>query len=120
MGGAITTHRSVNLLYLAFLLIVIFFTVQNDKTSITCDFQVRIHSFLERTNRREKIVAQTQDDLSKETNMLKKRVIKLIKRKRLREVQKLVKDEEIKSWSRDAQAKVFVLQYYCFFVINYL
>lgn len=48
--------------------------------------------------------------------MMKKRVIKLIKRKRLREVQKLVKDEKITSWSRDAQAKVFVLQYYCFFV----
>ncbi|KAM7472905.1 hypothetical protein LguiA_011088 [Lonicera macranthoides] len=68
--------------------------------------EVRIHSFLERTNQREKIVAQTQEDLSKETNMLKKRVIKLIKRKRLKEVQKLVKDEEIKSWSRDAQAKL--------------
>lgn len=72
------------------------------------NFQVRIHSFLEKTKKyhKGKIVTQAQEDLSKETEILRKRVRRLIKRKRIIEVQKLVKNEEIKSWGRDTQAKV--------------
>ncbi|XWS73124.1 hypothetical protein CRYUN_Cryun02cG0098400 [Craigia yunnanensis] len=53
----------------------------------------------------EKIIDEVQG-LSKEKELLRKRVNSLIRRRRLIEVQKLVKNEEIKPWGRDAQAKL--------------
>ncbi|KAK6942325.1 DNA-directed RNA polymerase, N-terminal [Dillenia turbinata] len=70
--------------------------------------QVRIHTFLEKTKNyhRKNAVAQNDEELNKEKMLLRKRVKSLIKRKRLLEVQKLVKHEENMSWSRDTQAKL--------------
>ncbi len=70
--------------------------------------QVRIHSFLEKTRnyQSKKIVADTEDGLHKEKEILRKRVNGLIRKRRLKEVQKLLKKEEFKPWGRDTQAKV--------------
>ncbi|XP_022158152.1 DNA-directed RNA polymerase 3, chloroplastic isoform X2 [Momordica charantia] len=69
--------------------------------------EVRIQSFLEkaRSNQRTKIPADAQC-LSKEKEILRKRVNGLIRRRRLKEVQKLLKKEEFKAWGRDTQAKL--------------
>lgn len=53
--------------------------------------------------------------MSKEKEILRKRVNSLIRRRRLIEVQKLIKNEEIKPWGRDAQAKVCSLLHTFFF-----
>ncbi|KAJ0089909.1 hypothetical protein Patl1_14511 [Pistacia atlantica] len=70
--------------------------------------EVRIHSFLEKTKsyKKKKIVADFQEVLSKEKEMLRKRVNGLIKKNMLIEVQKLLKNEETKPWGRDTQAKL--------------
>lgn len=70
--------------------------------------QVRIHSFLEKTKnyKRKKVIADTEDVLSKEKELLRKRVNSLIRSKRVMEAQKLLKHEETKPWGRDTQAKV--------------
>ncbi|XP_059635968.1 DNA-directed RNA polymerase 3, chloroplastic isoform X2 [Cornus florida] len=75
---------------------------------VAIEQEVRIHSFLEKSKKcqRKKIVAQTQEGSGKETEILRKRVQSLIRRQRVLEVQKLVKDEEIKPWGRDKQAKL--------------
>ncbi|OMO87102.1 DNA-directed RNA polymerase, phage-type, partial [Corchorus capsularis] len=69
--------------------------------------EVRIHNFLEKNkNYRKKKAADEVQGVSKEKEILKKRVNSLIRRRRLVEVQKLVKNEEIKPWGQDAQAKL--------------
>ncbi|KAM7252703.1 hypothetical protein ACFE04_008212 [Oxalis oulophora] len=70
--------------------------------------EVRINTFLERTKnfQGKKLVPNTQDDLNKEKEVLRKRVNSLIRRKKLTEVQKLVKTEEIEHWGRAVQAKL--------------
>ncbi|KAK2973046.1 hypothetical protein RJ640_016178, partial [Escallonia rubra] len=74
---------------------------------VAIEQEVRIHGILEKTKfQRKKVDDQAQEDMSKEAEILKRRVRSLIKRKRLIEVQKLVKIEEIKSWGRDTQAKL--------------
>lgn len=85
-------------------------------------FQVRIHNFLEKTKKFKKKNAMddAQESVSVEKNILRKRVNTLIKRKRLIEVQNLVKNEEMKPWGRDKQAKVcgpflLLLDYRIFF-----
>ena len=75
--------------------------------------QVRIHSFLEKTKmyQRKKIVAPTEESFRKDVEIRRKRVKSLIRRRKILEVQKLVKDEEIKPCGRDTQAKVCDQQY---------
>ncbi|KAK3031771.1 hypothetical protein RJ639_037068, partial [Escallonia herrerae] len=74
---------------------------------VAIEQEVRIHGILEITKfQRKKVDDQAQEDMSKEAEILKRRVRSLIKRKRLIEVQKLVKIEEIKSWGRDTRAKL--------------
>ncbi|KAH9806287.1 DNA-directed RNA polymerase 3 [Citrus sinensis] len=70
--------------------------------------EIRIHSFLEKTKnyKRKKIIADTEEVLSKEKELLRKRVNSLIKSKRVMEAQKLLKNEETKPWGRDTQAKL--------------
>ncbi|XP_050213879.1 DNA-directed RNA polymerase 3, chloroplastic [Mercurialis annua] len=70
--------------------------------------EVRIHSFLEKTKnfQRKTATCDAQENLGKEKEILRKRVNCLIKRKRLSDVQKLVKNEEMKPWGRDKQAKL--------------
>ncbi|KAF5725888.1 DNA/RNA polymerases superfamily protein isoform 1 [Tripterygium wilfordii] len=73
--------------------------------------EVRIHSFLEKTKDylKKNTIINSQDGLEKDKEMVRKRVksVKsLIKRKRLTEVQKLVKNDETKPWGRDTQAKL--------------
>lgn len=55
---------------------------------------------------RKKTSVADEDGLSKEKEILRKRVNGLIRRKRLVEVQKLLKKEDMKPWGRDTQAKV--------------
>ncbi|XP_047316621.1 DNA-directed RNA polymerase 3, chloroplastic [Impatiens glandulifera] len=70
--------------------------------------EVRIHSFLKKSlaSQQKKFVSQNPEDVNKDAVILKKRVKNLIKRKKTIEVQKLVKDEEVKPWGRDTQAKL--------------
>nr|XP_048336731.1 DNA-directed RNA polymerase 3, chloroplastic isoform X1 [Ziziphus jujuba var. spinosa] len=70
--------------------------------------EVRIHSFLEKTKnyQRKKTLAENDEGLSKEKEMLRKRINGLVRRKRLSEVQKLLRKEEFKPWGRDTQAKL--------------
>ncbi|KAG6599139.1 DNA-directed RNA polymerase 3, chloroplastic, partial [Cucurbita argyrosperma subsp. sororia] len=69
--------------------------------------EVRIQSLLEkaRSNQRTKVPGDAQCS-SKEKEVLRKRVNGLIRRRRLKEVQKLLKKEEFKAWGRDTQAKL--------------
>ncbi|XP_022999624.1 DNA-directed RNA polymerase 3, chloroplastic-like [Cucurbita maxima] len=69
--------------------------------------EIRIQSLLEkaRSNQRTKVPGDAQC-LSKEKEVLRKRVNGLIRRRRLKEVQKLLKKEEFKAWGRDTQAKL--------------
>lgn len=53
-----------------------------------------------------KILTQDEEDASKETEVLRKRVKSLMKKRRTNEVRKIVKNEDFKSWGRDTQAKV--------------
>lgn len=69
--------------------------------------EVRIHSFLEKTKNfeRHKTVGHSQEGL-REKEILRKRVKSFIRKKKIIEVQKLVKNEEITPWGRDTQAKL--------------
>ncbi|KAJ6958175.1 hypothetical protein D5086_032249 [Populus alba] len=70
--------------------------------------EVRIHNFLEKTKnyQRKKTMHEVQETMDKEKEVLRKRVNSLIRRKRLMEVQNLVKQDETKPWSRGTQAKL--------------
>lgn len=57
----------------------------------------------------QKAVAPTEEGFCQDAELLRKRIKSLIKKKRITEVQKLVKDEEIKPWGRDMQAKVVAI-----------
>ncbi|KAL4654438.1 hypothetical protein ACB092_01G378300 [Castanea dentata] len=75
---------------------------------VAIEQEVRIHSFLEKTknSQSKKIVADTEDGLHKEKQILRKRVNSLIRKRKLKEAQKLLKKEEFKPWGRDTQAKL--------------
>ncbi|KAL2482807.1 DNA-directed RNA polymerase 3 [Forsythia ovata] len=75
---------------------------------VAIEHEVRIHSFLEKSRKcqRRDIVDESQGISSKEALLLRKRVKSLIRRNRVLEVQKLVRNEEFKSWGRDTQAKL--------------
>jgi hypothetical protein len=83
-------------------------------------FQVRIHSFLEKTKnyQSKKILADTEEGLRKEKEILRKRVNSLIRTRRLKDVQKLLKNEEFEAWGRDTQAKVCGYLMFCFHLDN--
>ncbi|XP_043696053.1 DNA-directed RNA polymerase 3, chloroplastic-like isoform X2 [Telopea speciosissima] len=72
--------------------------------------EVRIQRFLERTKKCQsgKMIENCKhEDVSSELEILRERVKRLMKKKRLMEVQKLVKSEDdISSWGRPAQAKL--------------
>lgn len=88
------------------------FISQEGIINVLISFQIRIHKFLERrrTHRMKISVGGHNHEASvKEKEMLRKRVKSLLRRKRLVEVQNLVKDEEMKPWGRDTQAKVVFL-----------
>ncbi|KAM3267258.1 DNA-directed RNA polymerase 3, chloroplastic isoform X2 [Capsicum chacoense] len=70
--------------------------------------EVRIHNFLEKTKKHQKHMTgtQSQEDMSRETMILRKRVKSLIKRNRIVEVRRLIKSEEPEAWGRDIHAKL--------------
>ncbi|KVH93691.1 DNA-directed RNA polymerase, helix hairpin domain-containing protein [Cynara cardunculus var. scolymus] len=72
------------------------------------ELEVRIQTFLEKTKNssKKKVLIQAQPDVTKENEMLRKRVKTLIKRKRIMEVQKILRNEEYQPWGRDKQAKL--------------
>ncbi|KAL0013443.1 hypothetical protein SO802_000512 [Lithocarpus litseifolius] len=74
---------------------------------VAIEQEVRIHSFLEKTknSQSKKIVADTEDGLHKEKQILRKRVNSLIRKRKLKEAQKLLQKEEFKPWGQDTQAK---------------
>ncbi|KAL0013441.1 hypothetical protein SO802_000510 [Lithocarpus litseifolius] len=80
---------------------------------VAIEQEVRIHSFLEKTknSQSKKIVADTEDGLHKEKQILRKRVNSLIRKRKLKEAQKLLQKEEFKPWGRDTQAKKIVKNY---------
>lgn len=73
---------------------------------------------MEKTKKHQKHMsgAQGQEDMSRETMILRKRVKSLIKRNRVVEVRKLMQSEEPESWGRDTQAKVCYIE--TFFVMR--
>lgn len=75
---------------------------------VAIEHEVRIQNFLEKEKRDhgKEAVAEGQEDSSKEVAILRRRVKSLIKRNRVIEVQKLLRNEELKSWGRDIQAKL--------------
>ena len=75
-------------------------------------YQVRIHRSLEknRSQKNKKTVAGAEDGLSGDKEKLRKRVNGLIRRKRMKEVQLLLK-KEFGPWGRDTQVKVGILVY---------
>ncbi|KAJ0984272.1 hypothetical protein J5N97_002628 [Dioscorea zingiberensis] len=71
--------------------------------------EVKIHNFLQMTkpSGRRKKLQDKSVVFSKEQEVLRKRVMNMIKMKKLSEVQKLVRDEvTVESWGRDAQVKL--------------
>ncbi|XP_075474300.1 DNA-directed RNA polymerase 3, chloroplastic-like [Primulina tabacum] len=75
---------------------------------VAIEQEVRIHNFLEKTKKfqgRAK-VEESEGDSIKDAVLLRKRVRSLIRKNRVMEVQKLVRNEEFKSWGRDTQAKL--------------
>ncbi|XP_027919149.1 DNA-directed RNA polymerase 3, chloroplastic isoform X2 [Vigna unguiculata] len=70
--------------------------------------EVRIHNFLEKTRTRKskKTEADREDCTDNDTQKLRKHVNGLIKRRRLKQVQMLLKEEECGPWGRDTQAKL--------------
>lgn len=84
-------------------------------------FQVRIQNFLEKAKNywRKENVADNEERLSKEKEMLRRNIIGLIKTRRLSKAQRLLVKEEFKPWSRDTQAKVCGSWHLLFFkVVN--
>ncbi|KAF7838116.1 DNA-directed RNA polymerase 3, chloroplastic [Senna tora] len=74
---------------------------------VAIEQEVRIHRFLEKTRKHKgKTVAGAEDGLNNDKEKLRKRVNCLIRRKRLKEVQLLLKKEEFSPWGRDTQAKL--------------
>lgn len=75
---------------------------------VAVEQEVRIHSFLEKTKmyKSKKILAPTEEGVIKDAEIIRKRVRNLIKKKKLIDVQKIVKTEEIKPWGREIQAKL--------------
>lgn len=71
-------------------------------------YQVRIHSFLEKTKQLQRQTNETlsQEDLSRDPVWLRKRIKWLIKKNRLVQVQKLLKNEEFEPWGQEIRAKV--------------
>lgn len=76
---------------------------------VAIEQEIRIHKFLERRRThgmKISVGGHNHEASVKEKEMLRKRVKSLLRRKRLVEVQNLVKDEEMKPWGRDTQAKL--------------
>ncbi|KAK9125450.1 hypothetical protein Scep_014296 [Stephania cephalantha] len=70
---------------------------------------VRIHKFLERAKRSRRLKTIDNDEhqyISEEGEIQRKQVEKLIKHKKLRKVQKMLKNGKDTSWGRDPQAKL--------------
>ncbi|OIV97230.1 hypothetical protein TanjilG_27213 [Lupinus angustifolius] len=70
--------------------------------------EVRIHDFLEKNKRHQskKAEAGTEDSTDNDKEKLRDRINVLIKRKRLKEVQMVLKKEEFSPWGRPTQAKL--------------
>ncbi|XP_031108895.1 DNA-directed RNA polymerase 3, chloroplastic [Ipomoea triloba] len=70
--------------------------------------EVRIHSFLEKTKQLQRQTNETlsQEDLSRDPVWLRKRIKWLIKKNRLVQVQKLLKNEEFEPWGQEIRAKL--------------
>lgn len=72
--------------------------------------QVRIHKFLEnckRKNALNRVSDEGPDPDAKEQERLKKKVEILMKKQKLRQVRKIVKQhDDLKPWGQDAQLKV--------------
>ncbi|XP_057767787.1 DNA-directed RNA polymerase 3, chloroplastic [Salvia miltiorrhiza] len=75
---------------------------------VAIEQEVRIQNFFkkEKSDQRRVVVAEGEEDPSKEVAILRQRVKRLIRRNRVNEVQMLLRSEEFESWGRDAQAKL--------------
>ncbi|CAH9088206.1 unnamed protein product [Cuscuta europaea] len=70
--------------------------------------EVRIHSFMEKLKQvqRQTTEAPTQEDFSKDPVLLRKRMQWLIKRNRVFEVKKFLRNEKFEPWDQDTKAKL--------------
>lgn len=70
--------------------------------------EVRIHKFLEKTrsHQNKKTEAGGEDSMDNDKQKLRKHVNSLIRSRRLKQVQMLLKEEESGPWGRDTQAKL--------------
>ncbi|KAL2338549.1 hypothetical protein Fmac_012995 [Flemingia macrophylla] len=70
--------------------------------------EVRIHKFLEKTrsHQSKETEAGGEDDMDNDKQKLRKHVNGLIRKRRLKQVQLLLKEEESGPWGRDTQAKL--------------
>lgn len=79
--------------------------------------QVRIHNFLEKTKKKNalnKDLDDGSDALTKQQEKLRKKVTILMKKQRLYQVRKIVKDhDDIKPWGQEAQVKVCSVIFCC-------
>ncbi|XP_042002629.1 DNA-directed RNA polymerase 3, chloroplastic-like [Salvia splendens] len=75
---------------------------------VAIEQEIRIQNFFkkEKNDKGREVVAEGEEDPSKEVSNLRQRVKRLIKRNRVNEVQKLLRSEEFLSWGRDTQAKL--------------
>ncbi|VFQ99333.1 unnamed protein product [Cuscuta campestris] len=70
--------------------------------------EVRIHSYMEKVMQfeRQPTESPNQEDLNKDSVILRKRMKWLIKKNRLAELKKMLKDEALEPWSQDTKAKL--------------
>ncbi|GMN63565.1 hypothetical protein TIFTF001_032733 [Ficus carica] len=78
------------------------------RIAMAVEHEVRIRCFLEKNKKckRKMIVADNEEALSKEKEMLRKNINGLIKKRKLSKAQKLLVKEGFKPWSRVTQAKL--------------
>ncbi|EXB42920.1 DNA-directed RNA polymerase 3 [Morus notabilis] len=78
------------------------------RIAMAVEHEVRISCFLEKTkkSKRMKIVADNEEALSKEKEVLRKNINGLIRKRKLSKAQRLLVKGEFKPWSRVTQAKL--------------
>ncbi|XP_028793981.1 DNA-directed RNA polymerase 3B, chloroplastic isoform X2 [Neltuma alba] len=106
--AVIVMHKMVGLLMLDYEAGCVQLVQAAVQIGMAIEQEVRIHKFLEKTRSHQgkKTMVNADDSLNNDKEKLRKRVNVLIRRKRLKKVQMLLKKEEFSSWARDTQAKL--------------
>lgn len=80
-----------------------------------------VQNMLEKTKNlhRRKKCAETEEGTDKDKEMHLNHVNSLLRRKRYKDVRKLVKEEDFQPWTRDMQAKVFYILHFLLFFLQF-